>query len=184
MSACKKCSNQTRYKYAQKQKIKNRDKHNKRYREYYKKNRDKVAQQHKIYYQKNATKLKEYTKEYREQHREQRNSQERNRRKTDILHRVRKNYRGRIRQSIKNKAKKNKKTEEMLGCSWAYFIKYMETKFRQGMNWDNYGEWHIDHIIPLSSGKTIEEINILAHYTNCQPLWAIDNLSKGAKIIN
>jgi hypothetical protein len=52
------------------------------------------------------------------------------------------------------------------------------------MSWDNYGSWHIDHIIPLSSAKNIEEISKLCHYSNLQPLWASNNLSKGNKIIS
>jgi hypothetical protein len=55
----------------------------------------------------------------------------------------------------------------------------MEAKFVDGMNWDNIGEWHIDHIIPLSSAETEQETIKLCHYTNLQPLWAFDNLSKG-----
>ena len=51
------------------------------------------------------------------------------------------------------------------------------------MSWDNYGDWHIDHIIPLSSAKTEEEIYKLAHYTNLQPLWAEDNIKKSNKIL-
>jgi hypothetical protein len=51
------------------------------------------------------------------------------------------------------------------------------------MSWDNYGYygWHIDHIIPLSSAKTKEEIYKLCHFKNLQPLWWTDNLSKGKK---
>jgi hypothetical protein len=52
------------------------------------------------------------------------------------------------------------------------------------MSWDNYGEWHIDHIIPLASADTEEEVLKLYHYTNLQPLWAIDNIRKGSKIIS
>ena len=51
------------------------------------------------------------------------------------------------------------------------------------MNWDNHGEWHIDHKIPLSSAKTEKELIGLCHYTNLQPLWALDNLKKGNKIL-
>jgi hypothetical protein len=51
------------------------------------------------------------------------------------------------------------------------------------MSWDNHGEWHIDHIIPLSSAKNESDLYKLFHYTNLQPLWAFDNLSKGNKII-
>lgn len=71
----------------------------------------------------------------------------------------------------------------MLGCSYEELITHLESKFIIGMNWRNYGEWHIDHIIPISSGKTIEEIESLSKYTNLQPLWAEDNIRKGASII-
>ena len=51
------------------------------------------------------------------------------------------------------------------------------------MSWDNYGKWHIDHIIPLSSAKTEQDILKLCHYTNLQPLWAKGNIIKSNKII-
>ena len=47
------------------------------------------------------------------------------------------------------------------------------------MSWDNYGEWHIDHIKPLALANTEKETYELCHYTNLQPLWAIENLQKG-----
>jgi hypothetical protein len=51
------------------------------------------------------------------------------------------------------------------------------------MTWDNRSEWHLDHIIPLSSAKTEEELYKLCHYTNLQPLWAVENMKKGNKIV-
>lgn len=78
--------------------------------------------------------------------------------------------------------KKNTKTEIMLGCNWFTCKLHLESLFTEGMSWDNHGEWHIDHIIPLSSAKTAEAMIKLAHYTNLQPLWAKDNLSKGSKL--
>lgn len=51
------------------------------------------------------------------------------------------------------------------------------------MTLENHGEWHFDHIIPLASAKTEEELIKLNHYTNFQPLWAEDNLKKGFKIL-
>jgi hypothetical protein len=61
----------------------------------------------------------------------------------------------------------------------------LENQFVEGMNWENYGSkgWHIDHIIPLSSAKTVDEAISLNHYKNLQPLWAVDNMKKGNKIL-
>ena len=74
---------------------------------------------------------------------------------------------------------------EIVGLSSEELKIYIESKFLEGMTWENYGlhGWHIDHIIPLSSVKTEDEIIKLCHYTNLQPLWAKDNLSKHNKII-
>ena len=82
----------------------------------------------------------------------------------------------------KNINKKNK-TFNIVGCSPEFLKEYLEKKFIGGMSWDNKGDWHIDHIIPLSSAKTEEEIYKLCHYTNLQPLWSEDNLKKGNKMI-
>ena len=78
---------------------------------------------------------------------------------------------------------KNKKTEEILGCDFVFIKNYLESKFIDGMSWDNYGKWHVDHIIPLSSAKTEEDVYKLCHYTNLQPLWCEENLKKGTKIL-
>lgn len=88
--------------------------------------------------------------------------------------------RNQVRRYIINK--KGKKTEEILGETFYNVRKYIEEQFVDGMNWDNYGEWHIDHIIPLSSGINREEYIKLNHYTNLQPLWAKDNMQKKDKL--
>ena len=77
-----------------------------------------------------------------------------------------------------NKFAKKTKTFDLIGCDPISLKDFLEKKFIEGMCWGNYGEWHIDHIIPLSSAKTEEEIYKLCHYSNLQPLWAIDNLKK------
>ena len=73
---------------------------------------------------------------------------------------------------------------EMLGCTPEELRDHLQSQFTEGMTLENHGEWHIDHIIPLASANTEEEIVKLCHYTNLQPLWAEDNLSKSDKIIN
>lgn len=68
-----------------------------------------------------------------------------------------------------------------LGCDTDEFMRHMERQFRPGMSWANYGEWHVDHVTPLASAKSIADVERLAHFINLQPLWARDNLSKGAR---
>jgi hypothetical protein len=81
----------------------------------------------------------------------------------------------------KNGYTKRSKTYEILGCSFKDFYNHIEQQFTDDMSWDNKGRygWHIDHIVPLSFGTTLEEIHLLNHYTNLRPLWAKDNIVKG-----
>ena len=64
-----------------------------------------------------------------------------------------------------------------------FFKKKIEKKFIEGMSWDNHGEWHIDHITPISYANTEEDVLKLNHFSNFQPLWEFDNLSKGNRFI-
>jgi len=77
----------------------------------------------------------------------------------------------------------NISTEKIVGINYDEFKKYLESKFLDGMSWDNIGEWHIDHIIPLSTAKSEQEIINLCYYTNLQPLWEKDNLKKSDKMV-
>jgi len=81
--------------------------------------------------------------------------------------------------------KKSKRTFEIVGCTPQELRTFIENKFQPGMTWDNWSlnGWHIDHIIPLDSAKSEDEFMKLCHYTNLQPLWAKDNLSKSNKFI-
>ena len=86
--------------------------------------------------------------------------------------------------SIKNQQKPS--TKRLLGCSLEELIVFIEKKFKKDMSWDNYGKWHVDHIRPISKFDLTdkEEQKKCFHYTNLQPLWAVDNLKKGSKIIS
>jgi hypothetical protein len=79
---------------------------------------------------------------------------------------------------------KKNKTFDIVGCNPLQLKEHLEKQFVDGMTWENKGDWHIDHIIPLSSAKTEDELYKLCHYTNLQPLWAIDNIKKGKKILS
>lgn len=78
---------------------------------------------------------------------------------------------------------RSKRTLEVLGCSFDEFRLHLERQFVNGMSWANRSEWHIDHITPLASAKTAEEVMRLNHFTNLRPLWAKENQSKGSKPI-
>lgn len=74
------------------------------------------------------------------------------------------------------------KTLEYLGCSWAELRTHLESQFKPGMTWENYGitGWHIDHIIPLCAFDLTKEEDLrkACHYTNLRPLWAHENIAK------
>jgi hypothetical protein len=82
------------------------------------------------------------------------------------------------------KISKKNKTFDIVGCSPEFLKQHLEKQFTKGMSWELLGQHiHIDHIIPLSSAKTEDELYKLCHYENLQPLWAEDNLKKSNKII-
>ena len=102
----------------------------------------------------------------------------------DPIFRLKKTLRARVYNFLKSKdIIKNNKTFDIVGCTPEFLKEHLETQFKNGMSWENRSEWHIDHIIPLSSAKTEEEVYQLCHYTNLQPLWAEDNLRKSNKIL-
>lgn len=81
--------------------------------------------------------------------------------------------------------KRHVKAEILLGCSINHCRSYLESKFSSGMGWHNMGKWHIDHIIPCASFNLTDAKHqrICFHFTNLQPLWAQDNIKKGARVI-
>jgi len=70
--------------------------------------------------------------------------------------------------------------ERIIGCKRCEFLKHLEGLFDDGMTWDNYGRWHIDHVIPISSASDYKHLEGLFHYSNTQPLWADENMKKGS----
>lgn len=94
--------------------------------------------------------------------------------------------RDRIRHALKRSLfKKSEKTMDLIGCSIPFLMDYLEERFQEGMTWDNQGKWHIDHIVPCASFNLSnpEEQKACFHYTNLQPLWALENMRKGSKIL-
>ena len=100
----------------------------------------------------------------------------------NTLFRLSSNYRNRTSSAFRlGGYQKGTKTEKMLGINFNSLKKYIENQFTEGMSWNNYGKWHIDHIVPVSSANTEEELKLLCHHKNLQPLWAFDNISKNGK---
>jgi hypothetical protein len=127
---------------------------------------------------------KKYGKAYRKVNRKALTQKEFNRKKTNIGYRLAGNIRSRVNFVLKNHTKPDSAIK-CLGCSIEELILYIEQRFVSDMTWDNYGKWHIDHIIPLSSFDLTDKIQFAAacNYKNLQPLWAEDNLRKSNKII-
>jgi len=154
-----------------------------------------IKKYNKIYNQLNKKKRLEYNREYRKNHKEQirkylisdkrrkyQNSYNKRRRKININFKLLNNLRNRIWEALKRNIK-SKSTVLLLGCSIDLLRNHLESQFKSGMTWNNYGKWHIDHIKPCCQfdlSKASEQKKCF-NYTNLQPLWSIDNLKKNKK---
>lgn len=132
---------------------------------------------------------KEYNKEYGPKHFQKNKEaiilQRKKKRHEDELTRLRGVLSSRCREAFRYKSmRKDSGIRELLGADLDAVKKHIEDQFVDGMSWENWSldGWHIDHIIPLGSAKDEKELRVLCHYTNLQPLWAFDNLSKGDRI--
>lgn len=139
---------------------------------YYLNNKDKIKECRRKYFSKNKDKVYKYTK---------------NKLLSDIQFKLNACIRSRLYQAFKSRAKPSSAVKD-LGCTVEELKLHLESKFQPGMTWENHSlrGWHIDHIKPLASFDLtdIEQFKQACHYSNLQPLWATDNLSKGAKIID
>lgn len=134
--------------------------------------------------------FKKYYQEHKEEMRKYNTEYKKKRMASDPYYKLVSNVRSLISVAIAKRSHglgyKNKKTEEILGCSFEDLYTYLENKFQEGMTWENYGygddKWNIDHIIPMSTASTPDEALKLNHYTNLQPLWQKDNFKKHNKV--
>lgn len=195
---CKLCTKE--YALENKEKIKSRKKiyreNNKEFiaesnKKYYQSNLDKIKDTHINYYKNNLNKIKKIQKEYREENKEvlrikgrESSKMYHNKNKNNPLYIIKKVCRGQLRAALnKQNYIKTQRTEEILGISFEDFKLYIESKFEDWMSWENHGKfnselnygWDIDHIIPLDSADTEEELLKLNHYTNLQPLCSYTN---------
>jgi len=138
----------------------------------------------KLYYEAHKEERKKYNKQYRNLNKEKINKCFRIRIKTDINFKISCCLRVRIRKALKG-INKSKSTIKLLGCSIDQLKQHLESQFKPGMSWNNYGYrgWHVDHNKPCASfDLSIPEEQLKCfNYTNLQPLWAEENLSKGSK---
>lgn len=184
---CKSCKVEYQRKYCQENSEKIKE-YKKKYRsenydeikkvlaDYYKNNSETLKEKSKNNYSNNRDRKIEYQKKYVSENKkkvsEYKAAYQRNRRNNDPIFKLKFSISRMIRNSLKNKGFiKYKKSKEILGCSIEDFKKYIENKFDESMNWENYGKvWDLDHIIPLSTAETEEDVIRLNYYTNLQPL--------------
>lgn len=155
--------------------------------EYYQKNKDKLNAVNQAWVEKNRESVREHKKKWIENNKEARNDWRAKRaverRKTDPIYAMREVARTRVRHALNNKGfKRQAKTAVMIGCSWERLKEHIESRFVDGMSWENRHLWEVDHIIPMSSANTEEGIIKLSHFSNLQPLWKEDNRSKSDKM--
>jgi len=142
-----------------------------------------LYKKYRAWYHKNRESCLAKMNKWQHENREWFNTYEKNKRSTNIEHRLTKSLRDRLYKAIV-RGYKFKSALHLVGCSVKELKTYLENKFTDGMTWDNYGLWHIDHIKPcVSFDLSIkEEQEKCFHYSNLQPLWAVDNFKKGKKI--
>lgn len=155
--------------------------------EYYLKNSEREKEYAKNWYRENKSRSidisRKYQKENSDRIRHKQRKRAKERRREEPRYRAERSARNRVWKAINRfGARKESSTFNIVGCSQEYLFKHIEDQFVDGMSWDNYGEWHIDHIVPLASANTEDEIIRLCHYTNLQPLWARENIRKGSRL--
>jgi len=136
---------------------------------YYDANKDELKEKNKIYYVENKESILNQKKEYIQ---------------SNLSAQIGHNLRGRIWSALKG-GHKGDRLFGLMGCSFDFFKQYMENLFKDNMSWNNYGKngWHIDHIRPCASFNLTdpEEQKKCFHYTNLQPMWSSENISKGSR---
>jgi hypothetical protein len=138
----------------------------------------------KEYYHNNKEQRLGYDREWRQNNPGYSNRYKKKRKEDDPVYKLIYNIRIRVLKALERNQKSGH-TIELLGCTGLELKMYLESKFLSGMTWENHGNkgWHIDHIKPCASFDLSkpEEQRKCFHYTNLQPLWWMDNMSKGGR---
>jgi hypothetical protein len=155
-------------------------------------NKEYMSNKSKTWYEQNKEHRKEYLKEYREKNidkiRKVKRDYERNRKAIDPAYKLISNFRTAIYQVLKeNNVEKNKHYFDILKYSPEELISHLEKQFTDTMTWENYGEWHVDHRMPISSFvfESVDDDSFMKCWSldNLQPMWGKENITKGDKII-
>jgi hypothetical protein len=141
---------------------------------YHAENREARLAQHREYVKANAARIQRQNQDWK-------NAKFR----TDPLFALKLRIKNRVKAAFRKAGyRAGTQTQKILGCSYEQFKCHLESHFQPGMSWANRSEWHIDHHVPLASAKTADELLTLNHHTNLRPLWALDNIKKGASMPN
>lgn len=174
--------NTTRAEYLKQYRIRNREKkrlydlqyrstHREQRKKYIESHREEISEWYKIYHSQHKERIKKWNAAYIKEQLA-----------TNPHFRLKHYLRSRLRKALKRNSKCGSAVRD-LGCSIEEFKKHIEEQFRPGMSWDNHGDWHLDHIVPLDKFDLTNRKQLLValNYRNYQPLWAKDNIIKGAK---
>jgi hypothetical protein len=136
-------------------------------------------------YKKNAAQMRAASKRYKTENRDLVNKRLREKRKEDPLFKLRENIKKRLKDALKRGGyTKTSKTMQILGCTAKELKEHIERQFTKGMSWATLGsEIHIDHIIPLATAKSEEDLIALNHFTNLRPMWAKQNMEKSDAVL-
>ena len=192
-SACKEClkavvNKEAKAKYARAYNKANKEKRAKYAKAYNKANKEKRAKYAKAYNKANKAAISKQKKAYRKENRKALSESHRvyqNKRiSEDPAFRLISNMRRHMVKILKGTSQ-HAPTLELLGCTPEHYKHHLEAQFTDGMNWDNYGEWHQDHIqaVSLFDMEDPEQQKICWHYTNYQPMWADQNIRKSNKVV-
>ena len=184
----KECYKKSRYELSKEYRLEKKEAIKEQKKEYYSKNKEAKQEYSKKYHLKNKKVRNEYNKEYGQSvhGKETINKARRKRRKSDPIFKLTVSMRTRLGMFLRTRnIRKTNTTFKIIGCTPEFLKEHLEKQFTPGMTWKNHSlkGWHVDHIIPLNSAKTLEDKYKLCHYTNLQPLWAPDNWKKSDKII-
>lgn len=149
---------------------------------YYLANKEKISKYHASNYQKNKEKIDAANSLYRKKNPEKSRSYVAKWAKKNTLNRF---IRDSLKRVITNWKGGRERYEDLLGYTEAELKKHIERQFEKGMSWDNRGEWHIDHIVSISTHIKNGEKDpaVINCPSNLRPTWAVDNLSKGNSVV-